>query len=246
MVDDNKLNRDEFNLILDVKDRDTNSDLGLIIKNIKSEQRHTGFIFFENDEYTLAHFGWHRKYFYQKWELSNKYAMYWMSLDIIPEETSLNILSTLRLIAENNAPLSTCVFEVNASYGITGCGNTQIVSGTFQNTSGVPMNSFTCATFVNFIFEQCGFSILDLDSWELTEEDKIWQAEIIDLLEASDGVFLPEFIETQRSQIGKVPRVRPEQMVGACCIFDMTEPVNYQKAERAGEIVLEKLRLLDV
>ena len=48
----------------------------------------------------------------------------------------------------------------------------------------------------------------------------------------------------QRENVGKVPRLRPEQMVGACCIFDF-ELVDYDSANNAAEIVNQQLASLE-
>ena len=95
--------------------------------------------------------------------------------------------------------------------------------------------------FVNCIFEQSGFPILDLETWQTNEQDKEWQTKILDAL---DGKLSPEFMRIQRENVGNVPRLRPEQMVGACCIFDF-ELVDYDLANSAAEIVNQQLASLE-
>lgn len=242
---------DKVHLVINISEKNPNSALGLIIRNISSNQRHTGFVLFDSNLqpscYMMAHFGWHKQYHYEKWDIVKNYAMYWIDFDVIPESTALHIVTELSLIAKKSTEAETqtsTIFQINASYGIANTGSTKLKDGVFTENSDKSVDGFTCATFVNFIFENCGFPILDLSSWEINEEDKLWQKTIMDMLLNSNKLsFTHEFIEFQKSQIGQIPRIRPEQMVGACCVFDM-EPVNYQTANDAGDIVLKKLDTL--
>lgn len=56
----------KFQLIKDINYKPKDSQLGVIIKKVTSEQNHTGFVFIEDNKLVLAHFGWHETYFFFK------------------------------------------------------------------------------------------------------------------------------------------------------------------------------------
>lgn len=120
-------------------------------------------------------------------------------------------------------------------------GRSRISGGSFHSTPNTEGDSLTCSVFVNSIFEQSDFPILDLETWVTNAEDTEWQSKILDKLE---GTLNPEFMKIQRANVGKVPRLRPEQMVGACCIFDF-ELVEYNRANIAAAGVVAQLDLLE-
>lgn len=47
----------KFQLIKDINYKPKDSQLGVIIKKVTSEQNHTGFVFIEDNKLVLAHFG---------------------------------------------------------------------------------------------------------------------------------------------------------------------------------------------
>ncbi|EBY7415718.1 hypothetical protein F943_03224 [Acinetobacter ursingii NIPH 706] len=227
-------------LIKDVSSKPQNSQLGVIIKRVGQQQNHTGFIFVDKDEFVLAHFGWHRTYFFQKKRDSDGYAMSWFNLDQLPERTLVQIINELEQITKNHQVNAAGVFDFPAPYGILNHGGSRISDGKFYTTPNTEGDSLTCSIFVNCIFEQSGFPILDLDTWQTNEQDIEWQTKILDNL---NGQLSPEFMRIQRENVGKVPRLRPEQMVGACCIFDF-ELVDYDSANHAAASVNEQLDIL--
>lgn len=75
----------------------------------------------------------------------------------------------------------------------------------------------------------------------MTDNDIQWQKNVLQNLES----ILPKNImDIQLNSIGKLPRITPEQIVGACAIFDY-KPVNYKDACEAGLIVVKKLQELN-
>ncbi|WP_252350754.1 hypothetical protein, partial [Acinetobacter baumannii] len=229
-----------FQLIKDINYKPKDSQLGVIIKKVTSEQNHTGFVFIEDNKLVLAHFGWHETYFFQRRNDSDGYAMYWFDLEKIPERTLVHIINELEQISHNKDLNNNEVFYFPAPYGIVNFGGSRISGGDFLSTPNTVGDSLTCSVFVNCIFEQSGFPILDLDTWKTTEQDIEWQTSILDKL---IGKLSPEFMRIQRENVGKVPRLRPEQMVGACCVFDY-ELVDFDTADSAAIIVLEQLEAL--
>lgn len=215
---------------MNIHDNTTNTPLGLIIKNIdpSRQQRHTGFIYIKNQIPTLAHFGG-KDYFRSETNIQG-YAMSW--LDFLPERTANAIITELELIAKN--------LTFKAPYGIINEGGTEFHEGVLIKNPNTEGDGLTCAVFIICLLEQFDFPLIDRESWELTNEDKRWQEWILNLLE---GRLNPEYMKVQRENVGLVKRFRPEQVVGAGCIFDFV-PVGYTDACRAAEIVLEQLDVL--
>lgn len=122
--------------------------LGLIIKNISEEQRHTGFIFPDTDNNpVLAHFAWHKDF-----RVANNignYAMHW--LQFIPERTAIPIIMELYRIKNVN-----CI-----PYGIVNMEGITFLDGNMVPTSDNNGDSLTCSTFVLCILEQFAFPIID-------------------------------------------------------------------------------------
>ena len=231
----------EVQLIKDISYKPQTSQLGVIIKRFEPSQSHTGFIFTDKNSFVLAHFGWHETYFFQRRVDSDGYAMFWFDLEKLPERTLVQIINELEQITQNKNLHKNEVFYFPAPYGILNYGQSRISGGNFYSTPNTEGDSLTCSVFVNSIFEQSDFPILDLETWETNEQDTEWQSQILDKLE---GTLSPEFMKIQRENVGKVPRLRPEQMVGACCIFDF-ELVEYDAANIAAMGVVEQLDLLE-
>lgn len=221
-----------INLRNDFTDRKETDNFGLIIKHIDEtlNQKHTGFIFsnFNECETTLAHLAFKNDYRLEKNKTTlDGYAVLW--LDFIPERTAVPIKVELMALGISG--------DIKLPYGITNEGGTKFEQGSFVPNPLVRGDSLTCATFVLCVLEQFGFSVINRESWEHNDEDTKWQADIVEILEK---YLQPYFHEIQKENIGKVIRIRPEQVVGACGIFDFS-PVEYDEACKAGEDVIQKL-----
>ena len=219
----------KITLSVDWNDKPEGKPLGLIIKHIKpaQDQRHVGFIFPDVDNNpVLAHFAWHKDFR----ETSNvgDYAMHW--LQFLPERTAIPIIMELCRIKEVN----------NIPYGIIHKEGTKFVGGNMIPTCHNQGESLTCSTFVLCILEQFAFPIIARETWEIPEDDIKWQK---DILQALEGLLSKDIMNMQLDAIGKFPRITPEQIVGACAVFNYT-PVNYQDACQAGLIVIKKLQEL--
>lgn len=220
----------EINLGKGLSSKQADDSLGLMIKRIRSnsEQKHTGFVFLDNETGTpiSAHVANKNCYVFERDKLRG-YGVLW--LGFISERNAAIITSELRMLglkASDKVP-----------YGITNLGGTRFEDGVVVTNPAVKGDSLTCATFVLCILEQFGFNIIDRDSWTITDEDIQWQETMVELLKP----FLqPEFYELQKENIGKVVRMRPEQIVGACGVYDFS-PINYSQACEAAETVLEEL-----
>lgn len=202
--------------------------LGIAIKTVRTQQRHTGFVLIPSDSKNpkLAHFGWKNLYHYQNFE--NGYAFSW--LDFLPQSTIVPILTKLITISKKQ--------PISIPYGIINSGASNFdEEGAFLPDKSVQGDSLTCATFVLCILENYGFKIINRDTWHITEEDKLWQKNILADLEK---YLNRHFFDMQMAAIGKFPRFRPEQVVGACCYFDF-EPLDYDATQKAAQEVLNEL-----
>ena len=94
---------EKIHLIKDVSTKDEQSLLGLVIQNTNAErtQRHTGFIFIKNKVPVLAHFGANQLVFYHEMSNDDKYAMFWLDIDKMPETTVIPLINELEQISKN-------------------------------------------------------------------------------------------------------------------------------------------------
>ena len=235
----------KIHLTKDISIKDEQSLLGLIIQNTNEErtQRHTGFIFIKNEVPFLAHFGGNQLVFYHEMSIEDKYAMFWLDIEKMPERTAIPLIAELEEISKNQPSHHQNGFSFSANYGIVNLGGGKLSNGNYIPNPIVNGDSLTCAVFVNYVLEQFDFPILDLTTWKSNPEDIAWQKHIVHILGKSKAISA-KFLEDQMNAIGLVPRIRPEQIVGACCIFDY-DLINYSTANEAGEIVKQKLAALD-
>lgn len=219
----------EINISKKLSGKKESDSLGLTINRLRTdpEQKHTGFVFLDNEDKKpiLAHLS--NRYRYEKSKLRGL-GLLW--LDFVTERNAAIIIAELRLLGLKE-------LDIGTIYGITNEGGTKVEDGTIVLNPNVKGDSLTCSTFVLCILEQFAFNIIDRNSWRITDEDTQWQKEILKTLEP---YLQPDFHKLQTDNIGKVVRIRPEQIVGACGIYDDT-PINYDDACKAAESVLEAL-----
>jgi hypothetical protein len=96
-------------------------------------------------------------------------------------------------------------------------------------------HGLNCATFVIVVFQSTGLTLVDLDGWEIRDEDRGRQRELLLSLAGWHGVS-PQHIEDVRSEVGNWPRVRPEEVAGACLENDL--PARFPQCRANGEAVL--------
>jgi len=227
-------------LINNIKDKPELSILGVIIKKNNPDQYHTGFTFKKENYLIFAHFGWNETFFFQKRTSSEAYYMFWFDLEKMPERTSLHIINELQLINDNNEKIKDSVDVLSvpgALYGILNSGKSKFSDGKFIGDSDLEGDSLTCSVFVNCIFEQCDYPIIDFNTWKINTEDQNWQEQILSKLE---GTIHKNILEIQRQYIGKVARLRPEQLVGACSIFNY-KLVDYDTANVVAKEIIEQI-----
>lgn len=99
-------------------------------------------------------------------------------------------------------------------------------------------DGFTCATFVLETLRRYGFDLVDRSSWPLDQGDAIWQRGILDIADLSSEQFL-----AQVEKVGKFPRFRPEQALGAANYYVGKKLPFATVAPAGGEVVKEMARL---
>lgn len=102
-------------------------------------------------------------------------------------------------------------------------------AGAFNGDSSFkdsPGAGLTCATFILAFFEDLGYEVLDLKSWDVSPEDTQWQNNIFDMLckEMSS-----EKAAAQYHLIGQAVRYKPEEVLASVAIYD-SAPVTYSEA----------------
>lgn len=99
-------------------------------------------------------------------------------------------------------------------------------------------DGFTCATFVLETLKRHGLDLVDRSTWPITESDAGWQRGILNVAGLSADQFL-----AQVEAVGKYPRFRPEQALGAAHYYD-GQKLPYGVVQPAGvEVVAEMIRL---
>lgn len=250
---------DLITLSRDTSDRPDDLYLGLFIKKNSPSSYHLGFIYCKRPYsisdvrlrpalsirdfnfsqatwtlseksifYYLAHFGW--KNLYLRHANNNKFnAIHW--LGFMDRENSIPIIEILGQIVK----------DLDAGYGITyGKSKFNKENGRFIKDPTVQGDSLTCSVFVLRILEQYGYEVVDQESWIINKDTEEWQDYVIEMIQQIPPYAKPDFIEIQKSNVGKFPRFSPDQVLGASCIFE-GDPIKHDNASEAGKIVLKKL-----
>lgn len=213
--------------------------LAVIIKNMSSnrDSRHTGFMFFGDDAgfVRLAHLGWKHYYCYDHVKYDDlKYAFYWLfqiePAVLVPCITKLMLLHQAKT-------------KINYSF-IPNTGNV-IFDGTGKYIRTVKGDGFTCATFVMFMLDiECGFNLIDMSTWVRTQEeidsDSEWNNKVIHMIAEDLPADKIYYLDELKEAIGLYPRIKPEHVVGACCIFEY-EPLSHEQVKEAAKKVLDEL-----
>lgn len=98
-----------------------------------------------------------------------------------------------------------------------------------------PGDGLTCATFVLESFHRYGFDLLDRSTWPITDEMRKWQLDMINKLPLDANEFLAQF-----NMIGKFPRYKPEEVLGAANYFEF-EPLSYEDVQPAAAEVIDEM-----
>ncbi|MGA1931698.1 hypothetical protein ACH5BF_03120 [Arcobacter sp. YIC-464] len=203
------------------------SHVCIVISKPESEQLHTGF-FFRNieDKVMFLHLAWFDNLLYE--EPSNDY--YWLDIPL-DEFDLMQIQLRLEHIYEKNGQ--------GFPYGIAIDGIKFENDGTLSKEEH---SGLTCATFVIRTLQSLGYNIINLDGWEIREEDKDWQEKIISALK-NYWKTTDEFVTKQKEYIGNVPRFKPNEVVAATANADK-RPLEQETVIELGEKLLEDIKEL--
>ncbi|MBU9574277.1 hypothetical protein QZM92_22710 [Burkholderia multivorans] len=194
-------------------------------------QRHVGFVVKgDGDTLHLFDLAWHNTCRYKQIDPGYAYVISDF-LDPFTASALIGLLVTLQSINSTRLP-----------YSIVYDGGEYFDRDTKQLIKTELGAGRTCATFVLAVLEHYGIDLLDLASWPITEEDAGWQAKILTTLKASRPTSTDEFL-AQFDHIGKVPRFRPEEVVGAAYYFE-DEPLPHSVVQPAGLETIAELRRL--
>lgn len=215
------------------KDQDDYFDkLAIAIKIQRSnpDAKHSAFVFIDekSKRSMIAHLSRNYNCCFDRLK---GYGILW--LDFISERNALSMIIQLKLIAEKKG------INIGNTYGITNKGGTIFLNGNVIKNPDVEGDSLTCVTFLLCFLEQFGFKVIDRSTWLITDDDIKWQEEILEIIKPT---LYESFYEIQKENIGKFPRVRPEQLVGACGKYkEGLKPVSYTDACEAAEFVLQEM-----
>ncbi|MED5597190.1 hypothetical protein [Janthinobacterium sp. P210006] len=197
------------------------------------DQRHAGFVVRSDDgRLWLFDLAWHN--IFRQTEITHEYA-YLVSDFLDPFEANAVIGFLANLYNENKGRLPYSINYEDGEYfdATTGqCLKTELGQG------------LTCATFVLAVLARYGIELIDISTWPKTEENKQWQEQILKKL--IDTTRPPDTIDTfltQFSMVGSVPRVRPEEAVGAASCFQ-EEALHFNVVSPAAAKVVEELNRL--
>lgn len=190
---------------MDVKTKETCSvkdinNVCVVINELRKNQFHTGFFFKNSDnDVKFLHLGWFEDLKYEDPDDNYK----WLDIPL-DEFNQLHFQLFLENIYKQN--------KNQIPYGIS-------IDGIDIGSDGKLLKEeeylgLTCATFVMRALHSQGYEIIDIDNWQIKSEDKIWQASVIDLLDKYSSA-PKEFIEHQKTYIGKVARYKPSEIVVA-------------------------------
>ncbi|WP_339480348.1 hypothetical protein [Pseudomonas sivasensis] len=189
-------------------------------------QRHTGFVvrdFFDNSQ--LFHLG--RNNYYRQEVLSKSYS--YLLVPALEPEVANAVISLLVTVLQNT--------HGNVPYSIAWDQEEYFDSdGRLVKTD--PIDGFTCATFVLEILKRQGMELVDRSTWPLSDENKNWQKNILPLL----GLSI-ESLMAQLEAIGKFPRIRPEEALGAGHLF-RGDPLPFNVVQPVSRNVLDEMKRL--
>jgi len=190
--------------------------------NKNRNQQHIGLLYTDSEgETKFLHLAWHFALSNDKPD--NKFI--WLDIPLDPLN-KIHLASMCQTIYESN--------QDGIPYGLCIEGTGFAKDGTF--TAEEQYAGLTCATFVIRFFHSQGFSIIDLEQWNHLPDDKVWQRQILQLLE---GHASKEHIDAQRIKIQKgAARFKPEVVAAAVTLPSpphdaehLTEPANKILAE---------------
>ena len=194
-------------------------------------QRHTGFVFLTHEKKPkLVHLGWKDTCSCDDLP-DGLYAFNWL-LDL-PEQIVVPLITRLSLFAAKEP----CYIPYSPVFS-----GKSVISEDFKFIPDLetPADGLSCATFTLIFLEENAIFLIDRSTWKVTEEDKQWFNSMLPLFKLR---FKPHFYEKLVATKGEFHRYRPEQVVGAGCIFE-DKSSDFETVNIAANEVLAELRRL--
>lgn len=178
------------------------------------EQRHAGFVVKDADgQLWLFDLAWHD--LFRKVPITPEYAY---SVVGFIDKFAANAVIAFLVMLHN-------VSGGKISYGINYESGDYFDVATAEQLKKGQGQGLTCATLVIEVLRRQGFDLIDRTTWPLTDENKNWQLNIINNLMESRPASIDDFL-AQVQFIGKVPRIKPEEAIGAAGVFE-DDPLSY-------------------
>ncbi|WP_447742310.1 hypothetical protein [Pseudomonas laurentiana] len=199
----------------------------VIMGDVEEEgQRHTGFVMRDLlGGCWLFHLGWNNHYF--RSPMSEKYN--YLLIPILEPETETVIVAFLCMLlsdTEGKVPYS-IAWEEREYFDVDG----KLVDLSLSD-------GFTCATFVLETLKRFGLDMVDRSTWPIPAGDAAWQERILERVDLSREQF-----NAQVALIGKRPRFRPEQALGAAHYYRGTKLCHAEVVPAGRQVISEMVRL---
>jgi len=192
------------------------------------DQRHAGFVARGgNDDLLLFDLAWHDAL--RQTPISHEYA--YLIADFLDPVNASAIIAFLVTLHHANKEKFT--YSINYEDG------EYFDKNTGQKLKTKPGQGLTCATFVLEVLSRYGFMLIDKKTWPLTTENEKWQQDILSKLMTSRPASVDEFLP-QVDLVGKVPRVKPEEALGAASLYD-EDPLDYTTVLPAAVDIVSEL-----
>ncbi|MGL6559306.1 hypothetical protein ACSZNH_21980 [Aeromonas dhakensis] len=194
-------------------------------------QRHAGFVVQANEKLWLYDLAYHN--YIRQIELKPGYA--YVDNDFLDQYSAQAIATYLSIIYHEN--------KGNLPYSIKWDHDGKYFdenTGKYLKTE--PGDGLTCATFVLEILKSYGFDLVETSTWEITEENTIWQENIIKGLKENIPSAKNDLTQ-QLPYVGKSPRFKPEEVLGAAGCYEET-PLCYDMVSSASNQVIHELKRL--
>lgn len=219
------------NLLIPIEQfEDSGLSVSIVIKLLEDRQRHCGIVYLNCDgEPMLLHFTGDLSLI-QTTVTEKHHGEYFFVMHNIHEYRQMDIASWLSYIYPENPE--------TIPYGLR-------YRQTFFDSHGIIRigereSGLTCSTFVLSIFLSVRIILVNVDEWEVREEDTEWQKRLVDSIEFlnEDSPENSKYIERLKSEIG-TPRFRPEEVTAS--ITFPHRPEYYKTIWARGEEILKEI-----
>ena len=195
----------------------------ICIGEINQNQRHIGFLYnsYSNEKVMFLHLAWHNKLYFDD-TVSSEYL--WLNIPF-DEYNMMHFQTFLDMVYDEN--------KEGINYGISIDGIEVKFDGSIVSEDNY--GGLTCASFVMQILHSQAYTIIDLESWESREEDKIWQDYILSSLEEYTT---DNYYKKQKLKIGSL-RFKPEEV--AIASHSKEIPMTFQDIQKPSQKLVREL-----